>query len=330
MKCPYKVSILVPVYRVEKYIGFCAKSIFAQTYKDLEIIFVDDFTDDASVEVIRQTLRDFPQRASQVHVIQHKKNRGTAAAHNTAVGAATGEFVYHLDGDDWIEQNTIEEMASQQLKTKSDIVSAKFVINEKETDPHYLEPNYPSKDAMLSDILSQQWHHEVAGRFIRRTLYTDNDVACIEGCNMAEDWHVTPMLLWYANNIAFIDKPFYHYRRNPNSMVNARKSPTKLLKSMVEAYRNISSLYDFFKNKNERYADKVTHLCAPMCYQLLMLTVATKNKPQYDVFRKEMLRYPRHLKQKHLGVSHYVILHLPFNYHIELLRHAIGMRLHDK
>ena len=102
---PYSVSILVPVYGVEKYIERCARSIFEQTYHNLDIVFVDDCTPDKSIEILKRVLEEYPGRKAQTRIIRHAYNRGLSAARNTAVAAATGTFLTHVDSDDWIELN---------------------------------------------------------------------------------------------------------------------------------------------------------------------------------------------------------------------------------
>lgn len=77
---PYQVSVLVPVYGVEKYIERCARSIFEQTYHNLDIIFVDDCTPDHSIDVLKRVLKDYPERKEQTRIIKHDHNRGLAGA----------------------------------------------------------------------------------------------------------------------------------------------------------------------------------------------------------------------------------------------------------
>lgn len=88
-----KVSILVPIYGVEKFIGQCAQSLFSQTYKDIEYIFVNDCTPDNSIQVLEEVLAKFPERQQQVSIIQHEKNRGLGAARMTGLQLATGELM---------------------------------------------------------------------------------------------------------------------------------------------------------------------------------------------------------------------------------------------
>lgn len=112
-----KISIIIPVYGVEKCIERCARSLFEQTLKEgIEYIFIDDCTPDKSIEIVKRVLEEYPERKEQVKIVRHEHNRGVAAARNTALDAATGEFVFFVDADDWIENATIETLVSKQLE----------------------------------------------------------------------------------------------------------------------------------------------------------------------------------------------------------------------
>ena len=106
-----KVSVLVPVYGVEKYIERCARSLFEQTYSDLEYVFVNDCTPDQSIEILKKVMAEYPQRKNAVKIVNHAKNRGLAAARNTAYDNATGDFVTIVDSDDWLEWDALEKAA---------------------------------------------------------------------------------------------------------------------------------------------------------------------------------------------------------------------------
>ena len=114
---PYKVSICVPVYGVEKYIERCARSLFEQTYEDVEYVFVDDCTQDRSVELLQNVIENYPSRKDKVRIIHHKSNIGLGEARNTAVAASTGEFIMHVDSDDYIDKDCVRCCVVQQIKS---------------------------------------------------------------------------------------------------------------------------------------------------------------------------------------------------------------------
>ena len=102
-----KVSILVPIYGTEKYIEKCARSLFEQTYDNIEYIFVNDCTKDASVEILKKTIEDYPQRKSQVTIISHNTNRGLAASRLTAFEHSTGAYLWCVDSDDYADVQAV-------------------------------------------------------------------------------------------------------------------------------------------------------------------------------------------------------------------------------
>lgn len=99
----YKISIIIPVYRVENYISRCCKSLFGMRFQDVEYLFVDDATPDGSIAVIESVLNEYPHRKAHVRLLTHSQNRGVACARNTGIEAATGEYIAFVDADDWIE-----------------------------------------------------------------------------------------------------------------------------------------------------------------------------------------------------------------------------------
>ncbi len=109
------VSILVPVYGVEKHIERCAKSLFDQTYSNLEFIFVNDTSPDKSVLMLQSVIKKYPKKNKHITIFHHTKNLGLAATRNTLIANCSGEFVFHVDSDDWLEPNTIELFVKKQI-----------------------------------------------------------------------------------------------------------------------------------------------------------------------------------------------------------------------
>ena len=219
----YKVSILIPVYGVEQYIERCARSLFEQSYPKLEYVFVDDFTPDKSIEVLRQVIEDYPERKAFVKIINHEKNCGLAAARNTALDNATGDFVFHVDSDDWVETNAIELLVRKQIETNADMVSGNAVFHQVDGIWHYYEPTYADNKQMVMRLIdcSIPYNHSVWRRIIRRSLYEQNHVRAIIGNNVGEDLYQMVLLSWFAKRIGNVNDFVYHYeRRNVDSMTH--------------------------------------------------------------------------------------------------------------
>ena len=108
MECNFKVSVIVPIYNVEKYIAECIESIIKQDYRNLEIILVDDGSPDKSGEIC-----DFYKNKDERIIVIHKKNAGVSAARNSGLDAATGDFVCFVDGDDYLEEDYVSYLLKQ-------------------------------------------------------------------------------------------------------------------------------------------------------------------------------------------------------------------------
>ena len=112
-----KLSIIIPVYNVEKYIPVCLESIINQPFKDLEIICVNDGSSDNSLSV----LQSYKEKDNRITIID-KKNEGSGVARNTALAIAKGDYVYFVDGDDWLEDNALEKVVSKADELDTDIL----------------------------------------------------------------------------------------------------------------------------------------------------------------------------------------------------------------
>ena len=117
-----KVSILIPIYKAEQYIEECLQSVFEQTYDNIEYILVDDASPDHSIDIVNQTIRKYQEKSQSVKIIINKKNLGIAKTRNILLNNATGDYIYFVDSDDFIKNNTIELFVSTALKENADIV----------------------------------------------------------------------------------------------------------------------------------------------------------------------------------------------------------------
>lgn len=209
-----KVSILVPVYGVEDYIEQCAVSLFEQTYRDIEYIFVDDCTRDRSIEVLGEVLGRYADRQAQVRIVRHEHNRGLGAARKTALSHATGDFILHVDSDDYLMRDAVQRLVRAQQTSGADIVSGAFLyLHPDGTTDKELCLSGLSRQKMLRLILAQNIiPYNIWGRLIRRSLFTDYGIDAIEGIDYAEDYALTSRLLFVAKNTCNIDEPVSVYR----------------------------------------------------------------------------------------------------------------------
>lgn len=241
-----KVSILVPVYKAEKFIVRCAKSLFEQIYCNLEIIFVDDCSPDGSVELIKSTLNSYPERQGQVKIVHHEKNKGVAAARNTLLANATGDYVLWVDADDFIDKRATEILITSAVVSNADIVcfgAAYFYDNGIVKLARRTKEETP--ESFIVDLLSNRTTTSVWGRLMRRSLFLDNDILFIEGLNLGEDFLVMLKVAYYSKAISMVEDILYYYNAsNEQSIVHSyseQKADTEL--------RVLDLIDVFFKGK---------------------------------------------------------------------------------
>lgn len=315
MEEPYQVSILVPVYGVEKYIERCARSIFEQTYRNLDIVFVDDCTPDKSIEILKRVLDDYPERKAQTRIIRHEHNRGVAAARNTAVAAATGTFLTHVDSDDWLELDAVEELAKKQVETGAEIVTGKILISESEPYSKYSYPKYYDKLDYIADLIKGLWPHEIWGRLIKRSLYTVNNIKCLEGQNQCEDLRLILMLLWYVKSVSQVDKVVYHYFMSEGSYCRSDKTWEQMKSMQAQNICNIVSITAFLKDKDKMLYSLCCYNTINTAYVFMMSSLHNHDYRWFKVMCSTVLRYPFGDIKKTLGLKAALLFYMPLKRH---------------
>ena len=285
-----KVSICVPIYGAEKYIEKCARSLFEQTYEDIEYIFVDDCSPDCSMDILWRVAKEYPYRLSSVVIVKHSKNEGLAIARNTAISKATGDFVFNVDSDDYIEKDAIESLVHSENNTGADIVTGLFIINESSIDTRYIEPKYKDKDSMLLNMLSNVWHHELCNRLIRRSLFVDNQIKALPYVNLCEDWQVVPRLVYYADKCITLEKYTYHYRQNYSSLTHSNCLWVQEKAGYYQEYQSLKVLLDFFKDT--KYSAAITSLFLRRQADNIDLAIRHHDKVFFSQCRNRLLSVP--------------------------------------
>ena len=281
----YKVTIAVPVYGVEAYIEKCAESLFEQTYPNLEYVFIDDCSPDKSIEIIEKVLDRYPNRQGQVRIIRQKKNKGCPAARNLAVQLATGDFIFHVDADDYLEKDAISSMVSEQMATDADLVVGNYMI---ETDSKTKLVKYcdisKTKEEIVKECLDDKSCQGICGMLIRKSLYWNHNIKADESFHVGEDWQVTPLLLYYANKVAYIDRIVYHYRAaNPTSVTNtSQTSYSKLKNRSICFVKTMNRLLESFKDKGDGYMDLIYRKKAVFVQDAMIYCCLDRDKKSFQ------------------------------------------------
>lgn len=239
-----KVSICVPVYGGEKYIANCARSLFGQTYDNIEYVFVNDCTKDRSIEVVQQVAEEFPHRKSSLKIVNHEKNSGLAASRRTGVENATGDYFLYIDEDDYLEQDAIRQYVACAVETGADMVVAdhNFVYQDKAVPHDDVVPD--DKAEFVRRLLTRKSTIEVWGRLLRRSFVIENHLFAPDGLDLGEDYVIVPVMAYKAAKVAKVDAPLMNYVKY-NTTSGSRVLSHRNLETIIKA---MAILCDFFSN----------------------------------------------------------------------------------
>lgn len=203
-----QVSVIIPIYGVEQFIVRCAESLMRQTLPGVEYIFVDDASKDGSVSRLREVLEKYPER--NVTVLAHDVNKGLPAAHNTGLAAATGDYIFHCDSDDFLEPDALETLYRKAVEEEADIVWCDWSLSFGKSERPMAQPSYATAREALKAMLGGAMKYNVWNKLVRRSLYTDHAIAFPSGYAMGEDMTMI-LLMACASRVAYVPKPLYHY-----------------------------------------------------------------------------------------------------------------------
>lgn len=285
------ISIIVPVYNVEEYLEKCIDSILNQTYKNLEIILIDDGSSDNSANICDQ----YEKKDSRVKVI-HKKNSGMSDARNTGMKIANGEYIGFVDSDDYIKQDMIENLYNLLKKNKADISICAYELLDKNKKPSaklngkiYSFNNIDAIQELLKSklITSHCWN-----KLYKKQLW---ETIQFPIGRKFEDMAVMHLVFEKAKKIVYKNEIGYYYIKRSNSIMKS------ISDTLVNDLREMSILREDYIKKNivenEKYAEISEIKRIKMCYdyiilgQLDKLYDSTEYIDDYKKFRKYMKKY---------------------------------------
>ncbi len=233
------VSIIIPVYNVELYLHECIDSVINQTYKNLEIILVDDGSTDSSGKICD----DYVETDSRIKVI-HQRNGGLSVARNTGISSSNGDYIYFLDSDDYIASNAIELLLKIALTDNREIVFFD-AVSFADTGDFKVNQNYIRKNKYQTDsgygvfsemIKNKEFHSAVPLLFIRKELLTRYNLTFIPDI-LYEDMIFTYQALCNASSVSQCSETLYYRRYRKGSIMTSSKSK-KHFTSCIAVYRH--------------------------------------------------------------------------------------------
>lgn len=244
MKNP-SFSVIAPVYGVEKYIAEFADSLFGQTYSNIQFIIVNDGTKDSSIEVLQSLIDARYFHLADRIIIVNKDNEGLPAARRTGMEYATGDYVLHVDSDDWLDVTLFEKLARKAEETDSDVIYFDFYKEYGHRSKKDVERDYTAADKMkfIHGLFNYKAYGYVWNKCVKRKVYEENEIF-FAPYGMHEDIYQMSQLIYHADSLSHLNDALYHYRRtNPGSIstssrVNRRKASVMNMLDLYEKFKD--------------------------------------------------------------------------------------------
>ena len=239
-----KISLIIPIYKVERFIERCVVSLMEQTLDEVEYIFVDNASPDGSVNILREVVERYLSRKDYVKIITHRENKGLPAARNTGLAEATGEYIFHCDSDDFVELDMLESLYNKAKECDADVVWCDFFLSFETNERYMKQPSYNTPADALKAMLSGAMKYNVWNKLVKRELYIDNKITFPAGYGMGEDMTMV-ILCANARKVAYVPRAFYHYVK----LNTGAFSQTYSDRHLVELKYNVQRIVDYMQVK---------------------------------------------------------------------------------
>ena len=277
-----KISIIVPVYNVEKYLDKCLDSLVNQTLKDIEIIVVNDGTKDNSQKIIDEYVKKYPNKVFSYI----KKNGGLSSARNYGLKKAKGEYVGFVDSDDYVEYDMYEKLYERAKETKAEVVCCQIaykynIYTEKKKYMHkeYFGKSVSEEPRVLVEAKSYAWN-----KLYKRTLW---DKFTFPN-QYFEDSAVVYNVLYTANKIEYVDIPLYNYIKERPGTITGEVS-----NKMFDIFKSCDSILNYYKKQKDysKIKSVVEELCIRHIRIRLLYIYNSKNRKLTWKFYNEAKKY---------------------------------------
>ncbi len=266
-----KVSIIVPFYNVENYIEKCLQSLVNQTLGDIEILLVNDGSQDTSEAIAKQFAEKYPNKI----IYLEKENGGLSDARNYAIPYAKGQYIAFLDSDDYVETNMYEEMYNKAQKEDLDYIECDFLWEYPDKTLESKGKQYSNKKEMFIHTRVVAWN-----KLIKREIVQNNHLEFPKGYRY-EDVEFFYKLLPFIHHYGIVQKPLIHYVQRENSISNVQNTRTK------EIIDVLGHVIEYYKENNlfEEYQEEIEYTYARyiLCSSMLRMVMIEDKKERKEI-----------------------------------------------
>lgn len=287
------VSVIIPIYNVEKYAERCILSIMNQSYtEDVECIVVNDCTPDNSMKIVERLVADY-KGPIQFKLLYHEHNKGVAAVRNTGLYAASGNYIIHIDSDDYCEPDMLEKMYAKAVEEDADVVVADYWETYLDKEIYKAQMLPEKRKDYVKAFIEEQMAAAVWNKMIRRDFLIKNQLMFIEGIDMGEDILLIHRLFFYVHRVVHLPMAFVHYVcYNPNSYCQSMSK--KSLENFIAGEKILLDFYTKVGLRTEIYNE----LLKMRMRNWLLLLLRSKGEQQKewnilysDIKIREIVKY---------------------------------------
>jgi len=274
------VSIIIPVYNAQYTISKSLESLLQQTYTELELIFIDDASQDGSAEIIKRYISKFENRGMIAQMISHTENKGVASARNTGLNHATGEYIYYVDADDEIENNTVKKLINRAIDINADIVGCNWFLTFNNNERKMSQPSFSTPLEAIRLMLAGKMRWNLWLFLVKRELYNNHSIRFLPGMNMGEDLMVMIKLFCHAERVTYLNEALYHYgQQNEQSL-------TKIYNAghIKQVSANVTEVENYLKQSN--YSSQIEHGIDFLKLNIKLPLLISDQKSQYLTWLK--------------------------------------------
>lgn len=254
------------MYNVASLIHRCIHSLCSQTYRHLELIFVNDCSKDDTLSVVEALLASENLDGIEYKLISHEKNMGVAAARNTGLDAATGKYVYYVDADDYIESDAIESLVKEAENNDKDIVSCEWLLEFGKNARHMVQREFSTGEELFRQMCYGKARWNLWLFLVKRLLYEDNHLRFVPGVNMGEDMMMMLKMSLLAEKTSVVHRPLYHYIQT-----NAAAISKDIRPSIPQIKANVENVEAFvYKRFGRSHDDELSQLKLSLKLPLLI------------------------------------------------------------
>lgn len=327
------VSIIVPIYNVEKYLRQCLESLISQTLQNIEIICVNDASPDGSLTI----LREYEAKDERIIVIDLKKNVCLGGARNRGIYKARAEYITFVDSDDWVTKDMCEKLYESAMSNDADIVSCDYYEYRGESNIKRHIKYKSSIFGMAKEIankyfilfLPASWHN-----LYKKDIFVKNGVFFPEN-TFWEDVAIMPLTFLLANKIVKVDEPLYYYRLN-NYSISRRKNDCRFFERLVGANLFLQNMKRF--GFYETYKEEIEYQYINQTYDSIIWGCLNDFRPmeieRLETAKKDIknnmpdFKNNRYYKAKQLTANYFVVKCITINTRLGIMIYKLYDLVH--